>query len=609
MIISSMQNLSDWSRLLLAPTTAFLLSVLFVPLVRRIARRSGYVSLPTQERWRQQPIPYLGGIAFFLGFLVAVLLWGFSFTRSAPFLVISFFALILGLFDDFRRINPATKLVGQIIVAAIAIFWGYSLNFFPGALFDTLLTILWIVGLTNAINLLDNMDGLAGGVGLIAALFLAFFFYQQGDLAGALIAVSLAGALGGFLTFNFYPASIFMGDAGSLFLGSLLSLLAIEAHGQASNILSLVAVPTLILLVHIHDTILVSLTRVVRGQSVTQGGKDHSSHRLVVLGLTEPKAVTLLYGIAVISGVTALLIEQASYTLSLTLLPFVIISFSLFAAYLAQIEIISPEESKKKIREGGFTTLLDSFPYKRRLFEVLLDFFLITFAYYLAFMLKDEFDLDERNWREYLTSLPLVLIGTYSSFFYTGIYRTVWRYTGLYDLVRLAKGAAGAAFLSVLILLLFYRFMGYSRVVFILYPLLLFLGMAGTRLSFLLLDMFVAKPHLKGSPILIYGAGSGGDIVLTECRRNARLHYQPIGFLDDDPRKKGRLIHGIPVVGGIEQLSETIGRKQVEGMIISSMSIVMNGNGEKVRAVCREHGIWVKQLRLEFTQETDSPAP
>lgn len=600
-----MPNLSDWSRLLLAPTTAFLLSVLLVPLVRRIARRSGYVSLPTKERWRQQPIPYLGGIAFFLGFLISVLLWGFSFTRSSPLLVISFFALILGLFDDFRRINPATKLVGQIIVAACAIFWGYSLNFFPGALFDTLLTILWIVGLTNALNLLDNMDGLAGGVGLIASVFLAFFFYQRGDLQGALIALSLAGALGGFLTFNFYPASIFMGDAGSLFLGSLLSLLAIEAHGQASNILSLVAVPTLILLVPILDTILVSLTRIVRGQSVTQGGRDHSSHRLVVLGLTEPKAVALLYGIAVISGVTALLIEEISYPLSLTLLPFVIILFSLFAAYLAQIEIVSPEEGKKKIREGGLTTLLFAFPYRRRLFEVLLDFFLITFAYYLAFMLKDEFNLDERNWRQYLTSLPLVLIGTYSSFFYTGIYRTVWRYTGLYDLVRLAKGAAGAALLSVLILLLFYRFMGYSRVVFVLYPLLLFLGMAGTRLSFLLLDMFVAKPHLKGSPILIYGAGSGGDIVVTECRRNARLQYQPIGFLDDDPRKKGRLIHGIPIVGGIEQLSETIGRKQVEGIIISSMSIVTNGNAEKVCALCREHGIWVKQLRLEFAQETD----
>ncbi len=161
---------------------------------------------------------------------------------------------------------------------------------------------------------------------------------------------------------------------------------------------------------------LVSLTRMVRGQSVTQGGKDHSSHRLVVLGPTEPKAVTLLYGIAVISGVTALLIEQASYTLSLTLLPFVIISFSLFAAYSAQIEIISPAEGKKKIREGGFTTLLDSFTYKRRLFEVLLDFFLITFAYYLAFTLTYEFDLDERNSRQYLTSLPLVLIGTYNSF-------------------------------------------------------------------------------------------------------------------------------------------------------------------------------------------------
>jgi UDP-GlcNAc:undecaprenyl-phosphate GlcNAc-1-phosphate transferase len=132
-----MQNLSDWSCLLLAPTTAFLLPVLLVPVVRRTATRSGYVSLPTQERRRQQSIHYLGGIAFFLGFLVSTLLWGFSFTRSAPLLVISFFVLILGLYDDFRRINPAMKLVGRVIVAAMAIFWGYSL-IFSLALFWTL---------------------------------------------------------------------------------------------------------------------------------------------------------------------------------------------------------------------------------------------------------------------------------------------------------------------------------------------------------------------------------------------------------------------------------------------------------------------------------------
>jgi UDP-GlcNAc:undecaprenyl-phosphate GlcNAc-1-phosphate transferase len=138
------------------------------------------------------------------------------------------------------------------------------------ALLYALLTILWIVGLTNAVNLLDNMDGLAGGIGLIAALYLAFFFYQYQDQQHFWLALALGGAVAGFLLFNFHPASIFMGDVGSLVLGSTLSLLAIRAHGQASNIFSLVAVPTCLMLVPILDTGLMTLTRILRGQAITQ---------------------------------------------------------------------------------------------------------------------------------------------------------------------------------------------------------------------------------------------------------------------------------------------------------------------------------------------------
>jgi UDP-GlcNAc:undecaprenyl-phosphate GlcNAc-1-phosphate transferase len=465
------------------------------------------------------------------------------------------------------------------------------------------LTAFWIVGLTNALNLLDNMDGLAAGIGLIAALYLGVLFFHKGDITHMLLSFTLASAVAGFLPFNFSPASIFMGDAGSLFLGAILSLLTIHSHGQASSILSLVAVPALILLVPILDTSLVTITRLFRGQPVSQGGKDHSSHRLVVLGLSEPKAVLLLYGMAILSGATALLIERLSYSLSLILVPVVVLVFTLFTAYLAQVEVVPPEKGKTKALTRGLPALLIPITYGRRLLEVVLDFFLIAFAYYLAFAVRFDFELSGANMSLYLASFPVVVTTTYISFFLIGLYRGIWRHTGLEDLGRLARGVVGGALLAVGALLFFYRFQGYSRAVFVLYPLFLFLGLVGSRLSFRLFALFVVRHQTKGLPVLIYGAGDGGETVVRECRKNPRLGYRPIGFLDDDRQKHGRTVLGLPVFGSIERLPNVLEREHIQGLIIASASILANGNGEKARALCQERDIWIKRLRLEFVED------
>ncbi|HWH78608.1 MAG TPA: MraY family glycosyltransferase, partial [Candidatus Binatus sp.] len=349
-----------------------------------LAARWKCIAEPTAERWHRRATPTSGGLAFF--FPIVLLAVGFSSNvwEVAPFLTIATAAFCLGVVDDFRQLSPATKLLGQIVAAAAALFCGFQLKFFSWGPLDGLLTAVWIVGLTNALNLLDNMDGLAGGIGLIAAVYLAYLFHQQGDQNYFLVALSLAGGLAGFLLFNFHRASIFMGDAGSLFLGMSLSLLTIHANGQASNILSLIAVPACILLVPILDTTLVTITRLLRGQSISQGGKDHASHRLVVLGLSESQAVLLLYFMAAVSGATAVMIKQFAYAMSLTILPLVILSFTLFTAYLAQVEIVADNDGSPRAAEKKLTLFLTALTYKRRLMEVGLDFFLIAFAYYLA---------------------------------------------------------------------------------------------------------------------------------------------------------------------------------------------------------------------------------
>jgi UDP-GlcNAc:undecaprenyl-phosphate/decaprenyl-phosphate GlcNAc-1-phosphate transferase len=590
------------SVLFLAAASSLVLTLVCVPLVARLAVRLGCVAQPKEDRWHTRPTPTLGGLAFFVGFVPPVLLLSPDSLSALPFFIIVTLMFIVGIYDDLRRINPATKLIGQIISAAIAIYFGYSLKFFTWTPLDALLTAIWIVGLTNAVNLLDNMDGLAGGIALIAAVYLAFLFHQQGDAQHAIMSLALAGALGGFLLHNFYPASIFMGDAGSLFIGAALSLLAVHANGQASNILSLVAVPTFILLVPILDTTLVTVTRLLRGQPVSQGGRDHASHRLVVLGLSEPQAVLLLYLMASVAGATAVLIKGFFYSLGLAFLPLVLLSFTLFTAYLAQVEVVSEQEGKQKQAQKKLTVLLVALTYKRRLLEVILDCFVIAFAYYLAFALRFDFYLSDSLMMHYLASLPIVLIATYVGFFLFGIYRGLWRYTGLEDLVRIGKAVVCATLLSTAMLVFFYRFDGYSRIVFIAYGLLLFLGIAGSRLSFRLFGLAVARSRREKIPVLVYGAGDGGEVVVRECRKNSDLEYQPIGFLDDDPRKEGRTVAGLRIFGGAEKLPEILQHKKVEGCIISSPSILANGHADQIRSVCQEQGLWIKQLRLDFIE-------
>jgi UDP-GlcNAc:undecaprenyl-phosphate/decaprenyl-phosphate GlcNAc-1-phosphate transferase len=581
---------------------AFGCTLLLIPLVRRLATRWGCVVQPTQARWHKRPTPTLGGVAVFAGCFVPVLAFAPNPSASLPVLLIAAQMFAVGLYDDLHQLHPVTKLLGQLSAAATALFFGYSLNFFAWAPMDAVLTVLWIIGLTNAVNLLDNMDGLAGGIGLIAALYLAFFFLQHDDPQHVWLALALAGALAGFLVFNVYPASIFMGDAGSLVFGSMLSLLAIRAHGQASNIFSLVAVPTCLLLVPILDTGLVTLTRILRGQAISQGGRDHVSHRLVVMGLSEPQAVLCLYVMAAISGGTALWIEQLSYTLSVALLPLIILSCVLFTAYVSQVEILAPEEGYRRAMARRLPALFLTLTYKRRLFEVLLDFCLMAFAYYLAFALRFDFILNAAHSERYLTSLPIVLIASFGAFFAVGVYRGVWRYTGFEDHVRLGLGVAGGTAVAAVILVLLYDFVGYSRSVLVLYALVLFLAVAGSRLSFRLFALLLARRHTTGVPVLIYGADDGGALVVQECRRNPGVRCRPIGFLDDDPHKQGRLVLGLPVLGGSDRLAEILQRQQVQGLIISSPSIMANGRAELIRTVCEAREVWIKALRLEFVE-------
>ena len=590
---------------------SFALSLLLVPVVRRLSFKLGRVALPRADRWHHQPTPLLGGVGIFVAFLLAVLAslalglgrgqmhWGLLLGAAIMF--------GFGLYDDIRQMTPQAKLTGQILAAAVVIFLGYTTGFFTPRISDSivarlpniLLTFVWLVGITNAINLLDNMDGLAGGISFVGALFLSFFFWRAGDTGLLLISLALAGGVLGFLVFNFPPASIFMGDSGSLFLGFTLAVLAIARQPQASNVFAVMGVPTLLFLLPILDTTLVTFTRILRGQSPAQGGRDHTSHRLIAFGLSERQAVLVLYAVAVLAGVAGLAIESLSYWLSLVLVPVLVISLALLTAYLGGLKVVSTSPAAG--RGTAITRLLLDLTYRRRLLEVVLDFFLIALAYYLAILIRFGFNMNTARLALYLQSLPIAVVGAYLSLFTFGVYRGVWRYVGVDDLFRYVEAALGAAVLVTAGVLLLYPGDGYSPAIFLLFGVFLFLGMAASRSSFKVLDQIGGRQVRPAEArVLICGAGDSGEMALRWIMMNPHLAYRPVGFLDQNPYLAGRQIHGVEVLGSVEQIEATLDRKQVDGVIITPDVLDNTDLGDAVLNACRQRGRWVRCLRLEF---------
>ena len=212
---------------------------------------------------------------------------------------------VIGLVDDILLLKPASKLVSQIAVAALLVYFGFRLHWLESRLLDSVLTMVWVVGLTNAFNFLDNMDGLCAGIALIVAIMLLAGFWtgvsRENAAPEMTLLATLAGAAAGFLVFNFPPASIFMGDSGALLFGFSLAALTLGQEGvraSRSDVLSVIAGPAFVLLIPIFDTTLVTVARLLSGRSPAKGGRDHSSHRLVAIGLSERDAVLVLWGLA-----------------------------------------------------------------------------------------------------------------------------------------------------------------------------------------------------------------------------------------------------------------------------------------------------------------------
>ncbi len=572
-------------------------SVTLVPIVGYLARARGWIAKPKPDRWHERPTALMGGVAIWLATAFGLAMWFPHPSREWGVFAAGSLLFALGAIDDLLEIKPATKIVAQLVAAAVVVTLGYRFTFFTSHILNLAFSFVWIVAITNAVNLLDNMDGLAAGVVLIAASYVGLGLNDAPNLQA--LAFALAGSLVGFLVYNFNPATIFMGDSGSMFIGFTLAVLALSNEG--SSVLSFVAVPATTLMVPILDTTLVTATRLLRGQSIAEGGRDHTSHRLVRLGLTEREAVSLLWLLAVVAGACAALTEHYSYALGLGLLPVIIIGFGILGVYLSRLSFV--DEHGEADESRGYVKLAIDISYKRRVLEVLLDFLLIVVSYYLAYGLRFEFKFPREILACFHDSLPLVVAATMLAFFYEGVYRGVWTYMSADDLVKYLRAVTLAMLLSVFAVILVYRFDGYPRSVFVLYGMLMFLGVGGTRVSFRLMDEWGARRR-PGRPVLVVGAGSGGEMIVRELLRNRELGLRVLGFADDDGRKHGRHIHGYAVLGGTDDLDRIHEQLGFEEIIVSTRKI-SEESADRVRSFCDRAHVPVRLLRIDLVTSDD----
>ena len=271
---------------------------------------------------------------------------------------------------------------------------------------------------------------------------------------------------------------------------------------------------------------------------------------------------------------------------------------TLVGVYLAGVKVYD-EAEVQAAREKPLVSFLVDLSYKRRIFEVLLDVVLVILAYYFSYVLLFGSKLSPEVWRLFLSTIPVLIFVKMTALLVSGVYRGLWRYISVDNLIVYAKAVVAGSVASVLALLFAFRFQGFSRAVFVLDAMIFFLMLAGSRVAFRLFRQLIPAPTTGGRRVLIYGAGDAGELLLREMRNNLQLQYTPVGFVDDDPFKKGKVIHGLRVFGGNGQLRRICDEQRVEEVLISSSKI----DEENVRRIlrdCEEARITLKRMRIEI---------
>ena len=563
----------------LAAGLSFVLTLLCTPVVIKIAHRYNWIAHPKKDRWHSKPTALMGGIGIFASAaMTAFVMSGVGIPLSICLGAAIMF--VVGLVDDLKGVRPGGKLIAQLVATGLLVYEGFTFGSqFPYWVLLPL-TLFWMIGITNALNLLDNMDGLSAGIACTISLGLGAFAWLSGNWVGAVMAMTIAGTSGGFLVFNFKPARIFMGDSGSMFLGYCVAALALMIHADvpSGNGFVIVFASVLTMAVPILDTSLVTIVRTLSGRSISQGGRDHTSHRLVFLGLSEKNAVLTLYGVSICAGTFALMAYFMKPGLFYAFGIFLMSGVVLFGVYLASVDVY-------KIREdlGYFSTRAYLFNERvfalihtvlgsnwKASFGVFADLLLVVASFVAAHFLRFESAMTSESMDQILLILPLVALIKISIFYFAGIYRGIWRHAGMPEMVRILKATTFSSVICAGLLFYLDILPVFSASVFFMDWLLMSISVATVRFGFKALSQYVNAMRHSGRRVVLYGGGDAVALALREMRQNMSLNLKPIGIIDDDPAKHGMTIEGVPVMGSFNDFGHIMIECQPEGVVITT---------------------------------------
>jgi UDP-GlcNAc:undecaprenyl-phosphate/decaprenyl-phosphate GlcNAc-1-phosphate transferase len=579
----------------LALGSAFIFSTAATPLAGRLGRKIGITAEPATQAHGTAPIPACGGAAIILAIMAAL-----AITHALPLWIIGGAGglFLVGAIDDAIAFRPGQKLVAEIVIIGWALAFALpALHLTPWPMLDFALVGFWLVATTNAYNLIDGLDGLAGGVGVVIALALALVGALHGNMQLTVASVAVAGAIGGFLVYNYPPASIIMGDGGALPIGFLLGALALWGGELADNShLVRFIFPVLVMLVPLLDTAVVSATRLATGNSISRRGLDHSHHRLLAMGLGDRDVVGVSCAVAAVGAACAVAADLLPHDYVVAALPFLVLSASVIALFMMDVTFDATPPGEAYETTQGLARFLLAVGYKRRAAEAAVDVALISAAYYGAFLLRLDFHLQPGVSHAIIGSLPWVLLVTYPAFFVAGIYRGIWRYTGLSDAIRFANGSLLAGVLLALAAIVLP--IAASGSIVALYIILLFNLLAATRFSFQALRRGISVLAGSGERALVIGAGEVGAAAASFLSSDRRNALRLVGFLDDDGFKHGKLVHGQRVLGTLDDLDEIWETQPFEQMVVASD--LSEQQRARVTAFALSRGVAVRRFSMRL---------
>lgn len=616
---------------------AFLLplifSLMFTPMVIKFANQIGATDTPGDRKVHSTVMPRIGGLSVFLSVTGAIIILYILYSGSLPkpfdgsyrvpvviFCFISLFGL--GFRDDLKPLTPEIKFGVQFVLAAMIYFSGFKISIITNPLglgvldigiFDLPITVLWIVGITNAFNLIDGLDGLASGIAVIACISIFVITFLSGQIWTAVLSLVIAGALVGFLRYNFNPAKIFLGDCGSLFLGFALALLSIQSTAKVTTGFA-VLLPMLVLAIPITDTLVAMVRRLISSflkknpeesyQSILHRlykmftpDKLHIHHRLLSLGLSHRNAVLVLYMVSMFFAFSTFLFMQID-----TVQKSFAIAFTLGVVLLLFIKKLRYREMAI-FHNGLMIPLYEKWILKRPEWSItFLDILFIIVAYLSSYTLIHKVNSAAVEQLNYWLALGLVTSIQFLTLWITGLYREKIDQFGIANTLKITKSTVFAVGITGIVFMLLEFLTPVVAVQFLIFDFYILLTLLfGYRIVYPALSFWFKREKEAGENVLIYGAGESGTLTLLNLLNSPNKDLRVIGFLDDNPELEGKLIYGYPVLGSHWTLPKTHRIHKIDSIFLCEKDICSE-NLRRIREIASQNGIKIKQLNITFQE-------